>query len=278
MNEAVNSSTAQPDEPFWKRLFAPGGFEWAFRMRKGEAASFFARQDESGLLLKQRSQQLDENLERYLACTAEGEKLVEQTWELALGWEQVVATERDDLKSLSKQWEADLLFMDRATGTVAAGAVCFPSSWDLRHAIGKTLDEVHGVVPRLNPQIGEMIRRFLEKLEPGKSYCRENWSFTRSDELDYHPDLNRPRLDDSLTLGEVHLRIEHQLFTGLPDGVLMGIRIETTPLKDLAQDAVVWKTTAEKLRTMPDDVAVYKSMDAAIPAMLREMEGYRGLR
>ncbi len=278
MNEAVNSSTAQPDEPFWKRLFAPGGFEWAFRMRKGEAASFFARQDESGHLLKQRSQQLDENLERYLACTAEGEKLVEQTWELALGWEQVVATERDDLKSLSKQWEADLLFMDRATGTVAAGAVCFPSSWDLRHAIGKTLDEVHGVVPRLNPQIGEMIRRFLEKLEPGKSYCRENWSFTRSDELDYHPDLNRPRLDDSLTLGEVHLRIEHQLFTGLPDGVLMGIRIETTPLKDLAQDAVVWKTTAEKLRTMPDDVAVYKSMDAAIPAMLREMEGYRGLR
>jgi len=278
MNEAVNSSTAQPDEPFWKRLFAPGGFEWAFRMRKGEAASFFARQDESGLLLKQRSQQLDENLERYLACTAEGEKLVEQTWELALGWEQVVATERDDLNSLSKQWEADLLFMDRATGTVAAGAVCFPSSWDLRHAIGKTLDEVHGVVPRLNPQIGEMIRRFLEKLEPGKSYCRENWSFTRSDELDYHPDLNRPRLDDSLTLGEVHLRIEHQLFTGLPDGVLMGIRIETTPLKDLAQDAVVWKTTAEKLRTMPDDVAVYKSMDAAIPAMLREMEGYRGLR
>lgn len=278
MNEAVNSSTAQPDESFWKRLFAPGGFEWAFRMRKGEAASFFARQDESGLLLKQRSQQLDENLERYLACTAEGEKLVEQTWELALGWEQVVATERDDLNSLSKQWEADLLFMDRATGTVAAGAVCFPSSWDLRHAIGKTLDEVHGVVPRLNPQIGEMIRRFLEKLEPGKSYCRENWSFTRSDELDYHPDLNRPRLDDSLTLGEVHLRIEHQLFTGLPDGVLMGIRIETTPLKDLAQDAVVWKTTAEKLRTMPDDVAVYKSMDAAIPAMLREMEGYRGLR
>lgn len=278
MNEAMNSSTAQPDEPFWKRLFAPGGFEWAFRMRKGEAASFFARQDESGLLLKQRSQQLDENLERYLACNAEGEKLVEQTWKLALGWEQVVATERDDLKSLSKQWEADLLFMDRPTGTVAAGAVCFPSSWDLRHAIGKTLDEVHGVVPRLNPQIGEMIRRFLEKLEPGKSYCRENWSFTRSDELDYHPDLNRPRLDDSLTLGEVHLRIEHQLFTGLPDGVLMGIRIETTPLKDLAQDAVVWKTTAEKLRTMPDDVAVYKSMDAAIPAMLREMEGYRGLR
>lgn len=201
--------------------------------------------------------------------------MVGQAWELALGWGQVDDSKVRDLLNLSKQWEADLLFMDRATGSVAAGSVCFPSSWDLRHAIGKTLDEVHGVVPKLNPQIGEMIRRFLKKLEPGKSYCRENWSFTRSDDLDYHPDLNRPRLDETLILDEVHLRIEHQLFTGLPDGVLMGIRIDTTPLKDLAEDTEVWKTVREKLETMPDDVARYKSMDAAIPTMLREMEAYR---
>ncbi len=262
------------EHPFWKRLFAPGGFEWAFRMRKGDAASFFARQAEG--LVPERRRQLEKNATRYLATTPEGESLVDQAWNLALDLEQVEDVQVRNLLNLSKQWEADLLFMDGATGTVAAGAVCFPSSWDLRHAIGKTLDEVHGIVPRLNPQIGEMIRRFLEKLEPGKSYCRENWSFTRSNDLDYHPDLNRPRLDETLTLNEVHLRIEHQLFTGLPDGVLMGIRIETTPLKDLAQEAEVWKTTAEKLRTMPDDVARYKSMDEAIPAILREMESYQG--
>lgn len=260
--------------PFWKQLFAPGGFEWAFRMRKGEAGTFFARQDVTGGLLLERSRQLEENPGRYLACTKVGQNLVEQAWELALELGQVDGSGVRDLIHLSKQWEADLLFMDRATTSVAAGAVCFPSSWDLRQAIGKTLDEVHGVVPRLNSQIGEMIRRFLEKLEPGKSYCRENWSFTRSDDLDYHPDLNRPRLDETLTLDEVHLRIEHQLFTGLPDGVLMGIRIDTTPLKDLAEDTEVWKTVREKLETMPDDVARYKSMDAAIPKMLREMEAF----
>jgi hypothetical protein len=114
----------------------------------------------------------------------------------------------------------------------------------------------------------------LEKLEPGKSYCRENWSFTRSDALDYHPDLNRQRLDETLSLDEVYLRIEHQLFTGLSDGVLMGIRIETTPLKELAENTEVWKILREKLETMPDDVARYKSMDAAIPTMLREMEKF----
>jgi hypothetical protein len=119
-----------------------------------------------------------------------------------------------------------------------------------------------------------MIKRFLEKLEPGKSYCRENWSFTRSDALDYHPDLNRQRLDETLSLDEVYLRIEHQLFTGLSDGVLMGIRIETTPLKELAENTEVWKILREKLETMPDDVARYKSMDAAITTMLREMEKF----
>jgi hypothetical protein len=36
----------------------------------------------------------------------------------------------------------------------------------------------------------------------------------------------------------------------------------------------VWKTLREKLETMPDDVARYKSMDAAIPTMLREMEKF----
>ncbi len=247
-------------------------------MRKGDAKSFFAQQDESGMLLLKRSRQLEESFECYLACTEKGEKLVGEAWDLALEWEQVAAKEPRNLKLLSEQWEADLLFMDRQTSQVAAGSVCFPSSWDLRHAIGKTLGEVHGVVPRLNLQIGEMIKRFLEKLEPGKSYCRENWSFTRSDALDYHPDLNRQRLDETLSLDEVYLRIEHQLFTGLSDGVLMGIRIETSPLKELAADPGVWNTTAEKLRTMPDDVARYKSMDAAIPTILREMKAYRSFQ
>ncbi len=168
-----------------------------------------------------------------------------------------------------------MLVMDQETKKVAAAAVCFPSSWDPAGAVGKILDEVHGVVPRLNPQIGTMIDRFLEKLSPGKSYCRENWSFTRTADLDYHPEVGRRRLDDSVTLDELFLRVEHQLFTGIPGGVLMGIRIEVCPLVDLATVPGVWRLTAEKIRTMPEDVARYKSMDAAIEGMLREMEAFQ---
>ena len=280
MSERRQANSLKPageSEPFWKRLFAPGGFEWAFRMRKGDAEAFFAPQDATGGLLRARGKQLDEHPERYLASTPAGAQLTNEIWDLALGWGQVTEPSDGsrDLQSLSRQWEADLLMMDHATKSVAAGAVCFPSSWDPGHAVGKTLDEVHGVVPRLNSQIGEMINRFLEKISPGNSFCRENWSFTRTADLDYHPALNRQRLDESLTLDEVFLRIEHQLFTGIPGGVLMGIRIETFPLRELAADPGAWRLAAEKIGTMPEDVAKYKSMDAAIPKMLQEMNAFQ---
>jgi len=272
-----SNASAADKQPFWKRLFAPGGFEWAFRMRKGDAESFFARQDATDGLLNERNQILDAYPDRYVMSSTAGDVLTQQAWNLALEWGQVVdpGSEKRDLLTLSRQWEADLLMMDHATKTVAAGAVCFPSSWDLSHTIGKTLEEVHGVVPRLNPQIGEMIDRFIQNLSPGKSFCRENWSFTRTNHLNYHPATGRPRLDESITLDEVFLRIEHQLFTGLPSGVLMGIRIKTYPLKDLASDPAVWRMAYEKIRTMPEDVAKYKSMDAAIPRLLKVMDAYQ---
>ena len=78
-------------------------------------------------------------------------------------------------------------------------------------------------------------------------------------------------MDESLTLDEVFLRIEHQLFTGIPSGVLMGIRIEVCPLRELATDSEVWRCAAETLRSMPADVAEYKSMDTAIPRLLEVM-------
>ena len=69
-------------------------------MRKGDAKSFFARQDESGELLLKRNRKLEESFERYSACTEEGENLVEEAWDLALEWEQVVSKEPRNLKLL----------------------------------------------------------------------------------------------------------------------------------------------------------------------------------
>ena len=272
-----SASSGRVTEPFWKKLFAPGEFEWAFKMRQGDAAVFFARQNDGGELLYLKRKGLDENPERYVALMPGSEGLVKEVWQVALNLGQVEepANEERDLVDLARRWEADLLVMDSESKKVAAAAVCFPSSWNPAGAVGKILDDVHGIVPRLNPQIGVMINRFLEKVPPGKSYCRENWSFTRTEDLDYHPAVGRRRLDESVTLDELFLRVEHQLFTGIPGGVLMGIRIEGCPLKDLAADPEVWRTVAEKIRTMPADVAEYKSMDNATARMLEVMEAFQ---
>mgnify|MGYP001822364417 CR=1 FL=1 len=262
--------------PFWKRLFSDTGFGWEFRMRPGDAESFFAPQDPGGKLLSERNSHLDDDLEAYCAMMPHGVALVEGAWDLALAWGHVAAPHRGarDLVGLTRQWEPDLLFLDHATLSVAAGCVCMPSSWDLRHAVGKSLQDVHDLVPRLNPQIGEQITRFLNRVQPGKAFCRENWSLTRSAELNYHPDLRRRRLDETVCLEEVFLRVEQQLFTGVPGGVLMGIRIATCPLADLAADHDVWRIVTEKIRTMPDDVAAYKRMDTAKGAIVRLMEAW----
>ncbi len=165
--------------------------------------------------------------------------------------------------------------MDRSTMSLAAGCVCFPSSWNLQESIGKPVHQIHDLVPDLNPSIGERIKRFLEGLQPGRAFCRENWSLTRSDERNYHPRLKRQKLDETVTLDELHLRLEHQLFTALPSGVLMGIRISTIPLPALSEQREEWNNLKEKIRTMPPEVARYKSMEKAQLTIQRIMNSVR---
>lgn len=278
LEKGKQDHAANGQVPFWKHLFSDAGFSWEFRMRPGRAESFFAAHDEVGRLLAEKNQWLDADPGLYTAVTPAGEELVAAAWGLALGWGQVEdpGDAGRDLLSLARRWEPDLLLLNHAGMSVAAGCVCMPSSWDLRHVAGKALQEVHELVPRLNPEIGDKISRFLARVQPGKAFCRENWSLTRSAERNYHPGLRRRRLDETVTLDEIFLRVEHQLFTGVPGGVLMGIRIETCPLAELSADPDVWRITTEKIRTMPDDVAAYKSMDTARDAIVRAMEAHGG--
>lgn len=277
MSGSLSDSTGRPDvEPFWRSLFSAGEFSWQMKMRKGDVEEFFAPQD--AVLMEERRRWLREERDRSLVVTERGEELVAAAWEVALGFGQVeepVTGERD-LMGLASQWEPDLLFLDLTTGALEAGCVCLPSSWRLADWKGRSLDEIHGVVPRLQEQIGPQISQFLSRLVPGKSFQRENWSLTGSAELSYHPDLGRAALDGEARLEDVFLRVERQLFTALPGGVLMGIRISVCPLMDLAGDAEVWNRLTEKLRTMPEDVARYKSLHEAIPGLVEQMQSVSG--
>lgn len=259
--------------PSWKRLFSAGGFAWSFRMRPGDAQEFFAPQDVSGRLLEEKRQTLDAHPDRHVMATSDAGSLIDAVVDVATGWGHIAADGSRDLMQLAREWEPDILLMANGSMVLAAGCVCMPSSWCLDHAIGKPVHQVHEVVPRLNPAIGEQIGRFLQQIQPGKAFRRENWSLTRSTDSNYHPALGRPKLDATVLPDDVFLRIEQQLFTAIPGGVLMGLRIETYPLGDLRADPEVWANLTELIRTMPDDVAEYKSMLAARDPLAAAMSG-----
>ncbi|MEZ6065150.1 MAG: DUF3445 domain-containing protein [Planctomycetaceae bacterium] len=262
--------------PPWRSLFAAGGFRWGLNLRRGDAAAFFAPSDRSGALLAEKRQLLDLRPDLYLATAPISAPLITELRQLVADWSRVPSAAQTgdlpaDLTAMALHWEPDVLLMDRATLSLAAGCVCFPSSWDLRRAIGKTVDRVHDLVPQLNSQIGPQITRFLAELRPGKAFLRENWSLTRTADRNYHPELGRQRLEPDVPLTEVWLRVERQLFTGLPTGGLMGLRIEVCPLLDVANDRSAWIGLRETLRTMPLEVACYKSLADAQAVLVRQM-------
>lgn len=260
-------------EPFWKGIFTEGEFSWKFQMRRGDAPSFFANTERHEELIAEKRHWLKKMPEQCVCLSSAGELLVDSLWERARDWGIAPPDAAGSLGDLSLLWEPDVLLLETEKMTVAGGSICAPSSWILQRATGLSLEEVHGFVPRLNPSIGNKIDRFLKQLEPGsgKDFLRENWSLTRSAELNYHPNLERPPLDETVTLEELYLRLEHQIFTGLPGGVLMGIRIANCPLQEVASDPVTWQALKEKIATMPENVAEYKSMRTAQEAIVREM-------
>lgn len=238
-------------------------------MSKAAPDLFFAERDESGNLLQEKNHWLDTLGEHCLIETEKSGEFATEMWRIAKEWGQLEAGSKETLEELSRVWECDLIFLDVETFRVAGGCVCFPSSWSLAGATGRTLQEVHGIVPGLNEAIGEKIRRFLERLPPRKAFHRANWGMTRTGELNYHPILERERLDDSVSWSELFLRLEHQAFLRLEKGVVLAVRIEPIPLESIRlENPQVLFDLRNQLATMPNEVARYKSLDRAIPRML----------
>ncbi|MEM6916546.1 MAG: heme-dependent oxidative N-demethylase subunit alpha family protein [Verrucomicrobiota bacterium] len=256
------------DSPFPSPEFA-----WSLRMRKAAPELFFAKQDHSGELLREKNHWLDTLGEHCLVETEKSGEFAAQLWALARDWGQVKKGEEKSLEALSRVWECDLIFLDAETFRVAGGCVCFPSSWSLAGATGKTLGEVHGIVPGLNEAIGGKIHRFLSKLAPGKAYHRANWGMTRSDELNYHPALERERLDDTVTWNDLFLRLEHQSFLRLDGGIVLAVRIEPIALETLRlKHPEVLSHLKTQLATMPRDVARYKSLEESVGRIVELIE------
>src|SRR5690606_36889743 len=140
----------------------------------------------------------------------------------------------------------------------------------LTEKLGHTLEEIHGVVHRLNDTLANPIQQFLSRLKPGVAFLRDNGGVAATDELNLHPARDVPAPDLPIALNRLWLRVEHQALLALPQSrtIVFGIRIALHRL-----DGIAGGPHAGGLRrglvTMPDDVAAYKRLERIREPLLK---------
>lgn len=261
-------------------LFPDQDYRFHLTLRKGNLAAFFGAPIPA--VLAERRRWLGGDPMRYIVGGADAEPLVAEVESLAAGWVGTAASaETADggitgrLAHLGGRLEPDFVLMapdDSGNFRLRAGAVCFPSSWALTEKFGLTLDEIHGVVPGLNPSLAPAIGQFLKKLRPDAPFERANWGLAATPELNLHPALQRPRLAAPLDPGRTWIRIEDQILAAMPvtGGILFGIRVRLMPLAQILADPALRNGLRRALVTMPDALAAYKGLAPVRADLVRQ--------
>lgn len=262
----------------FRDLFPEGDYRHDIGLRKREASGFFL--PENPQLLDERARWLDLEADSCAGIQEGGETMLEETIQLAQNWGIQVSTgdnPRESCVNLGRALEPDFLLLkpdENGEITLFGGCVCFPSNWSFEEKLGKSLNWIHAVVPNLNEELGSRVDRLLRKLQPGFSWERANWGLSRSPELNLHPKRETPKLSADVGIDEVWFRVERQALVTLPDsgGILFGIRLEIWPLADVKADSVGREGLHRALATMPERMAVYKSIAVARQQLLTHLK------
>ncbi|HEX3349460.1 MAG TPA: DUF3445 domain-containing protein [Acetobacteraceae bacterium] len=154
-----------------------------------------------------------------------------------------------------------------------AAVLCFPSRWRLADKIGRPLAAVHGPVPLYADRLAAPVDRFMTHLRPGKLAVRLNWSVMDDAALFQPGGKFRMTPNEAVTAsnaGETTwLRVERQSLSRLPCGsVLFGIRVHVYPLSTLAGLPQEAARLAHAIRSLPPEIATYKSLAAVRDPLL----------
>ena len=176
--------------------------------------------------------------------------------------------------------QEDLCVMERRDDewVLTAGSVCFPTRWALPAKLGQSLSAIHDPVPRYHDDLGSTVDRFFDRMAPGALVWRLNWSVVGSPARRLAAtDRQAPSLRPVDLGRDLYLRVERQTLRRLVDHVAIcfGIRIHVWPMDDVV-DSLDRSATAALLRSLPDDVAVYKNLEAIrvpLAEWLEEGEG-----
>ena len=92
------------------------------------------------------------------------------------------------LKAASLLVQEDLCLMTQQgqDWVLTAGSICFPSRWDPRDKIGKSLLGIHEPVPHYDEKIGVATQSLFDKMSVDRPMWRVNWTIMDT------PDLHQP--------------------------------------------------------------------------------------
>jgi hypothetical protein len=175
--------------------------------------------------------------------------------------------------------EDDLVLM-RKTGAgwvLAAGSLCFPSSWRLTEKFGRPMDVVHGPVPAFGTgtRNASIIARMFDALAPDMPVIRSNWSIYPDNAL-HHPSSHGEPVREfdpaRPIIAQGYFRSERQTLVKLPvsGDILFTIRIGVEPLtRTVARGDGA--RLADALQALTAEERTYKGMTTALEPLVREL-------
>jgi hypothetical protein len=218
----------------------------------------------------------------------EGDRLI------VVGHSELDELEARDLPPLHKASllvQEDLILMRRGEEgwRLAAGSLCFPSSWLLTEKFGKPMSGIHEPVPGFGPgtRNAGLIDRMFDRLQIVQPVERFNWSIQVGDAL-YHPLSNAGRIDratgrpmrfpDAEAAARAFIRVERQTLRKLPKSgdILFTIRIHLDPmglLKSRPDRAVLAASFAEQLMGLDGEQLDYKGLTADRDRLVEVLRG-----
>ncbi len=239
---------------------------------RGSIDEFFAPTAENDEILRERRHWFQTTPELYAGLLPEGEPIADEFCRHATRWigaDFLATSHHSDslgrLIEVSGYLEPDIVLIkedDQHRPITVGGCVCFPSSWSLPEKLGLSVAGVHAVVPGMNAALESRVDKLLRALKPGEGWIRSNWSAEESAARNQHPRQLTPDMTSPADPERVWLRREHQLLFRLPEtgGIVFGIRLEMTSLRDILSDPEMARRWARGLRTIPADLLAYKGL------------------
>lgn len=157
---------------------------------------------------------------------------------------------------------------------LAAGALCFPSSWSLADKFAQPMTAIHETVPGFNDgRMGPMVARIFDNLTVDRPSWRLNWSLYTGPAL-HRPfpkriaadgtDPHRLARDEA---GGLHVRVERQTLRRLPKSgdILFTIRIHHDPVAAFARHPLGGRLALglrRQLQELDTEQTAYKGLAA----------------